>query len=77
MASGIQHSGGPLDRYRHYKGKVYEVLNLATHSETLESMVVYRALYGENKVWVRPEAMFFDEVALPDGTKVKRFEKQA
>ena len=40
--------------YRHYKGNLYELMELATHSETLEKMVVYRALYGERGVWVRP-----------------------
>lgn len=43
-------------RYRHFKGKEYEVLYIATHSETREKMVVYRALYGERGVWVRPQA---------------------
>ena len=49
-------------RYRHFKGKEYEVLRVATHSETLEPMVVYRALYGEGGLWVRPAAMWEERV---------------
>jgi len=49
-------------RYRHFKGLEYEVLCLAKHSETLEDMVVYRALYGEGGVWVRPASMFLETV---------------
>ncbi len=45
-------------RYRHYKGKDYEVIGLATHSETEEQLVVYRTLYGNFDLWVRPQAMF-------------------
>ena len=48
--------------YRHYKGNLYIVLDICYHSETLEKMVVYRALYGDNQLWVRPYDMFFDEV---------------
>lgn len=59
-------------RYRHYKGGEYEVLCEARHSETEEELVVYRALYGERGVWVRPRAMFCEEVEL-DGTLVPRF----
>lgn len=66
-----------LGRYRHYKGKDYEVLMCARHSETLEEMVVYRALYGEQAVWVRPKAMFFEDVILSDGSKRPRFVKIA
>ena len=52
-----------LDRvYRHYKGDEYLVVDVARHSETGEEMVVYRALYGEGQLWVRPLAMFFDEL---------------
>jgi hypothetical protein len=59
--------------YEHYKnGKRYEVLDVALHSETLEEMVIYRALYDENLVWVRPRAMFFEEVEI-EGRKVPRF----
>ncbi|WP_240034778.1 DUF1653 domain-containing protein [Glaciihabitans arcticus] len=60
--------------YRHYKGNDYEVLGLATHSETEESLVVYRALYGEFGLWVRPAAMFEETVEV-DGEKVPRFAK--
>ncbi len=49
-------------RYRHFKGKEYEVLGVASHSETLEPMVVYRALYGEGGLWVRPAAMWAEQV---------------
>jgi hypothetical protein len=62
-----------LGKYRHYKGNFYEVLSLATHSETLEPMVVYKALYGEQGIWVRPASMWNEEVETPDGI-VKRFE---
>ena len=65
-------------RYRHFKGKEYELLFLATHSETLEPMVVYRALYGERGVWVRPKAMFFspvDREKYPDVPQAWRFER--
>lgn len=48
--------------YKHYKGDLYIVLDVAQHSETLEKMIIYRALYGDNKLWVRPYNMFFDEV---------------
>lgn len=52
----------PNGRYRHYKGNEYEVLEIARHSETLEPMVVYRALYGEGDVWVRPAEMWNERV---------------
>ncbi len=59
-------------RYRHFKGNEYEVLCLATHSETLEPMVVYRALYGERGVWVRPASMW-NETVERDGKTHRRF----
>ena len=59
-------------RYRHYKGNEYRVLGLARHSETLESLVVYDALYGELGRWVRPAAMFVETVEV-DGRRVPRF----
>jgi hypothetical protein len=59
-------------RYRHYKGGEYDVLFEARHSETEESMVVYRALYGERGLWVRPKAMFLEAVEV-DGSEVPRF----
>lgn len=61
-----------LGKYRHYKGNEYEVIAVAKHSETLEPMVVYRALYGEGGVWVRPLSMWFDKIETPQGT-VNRF----
>ena len=63
------HIGG---KYRHYKGNLYEVVGVARHSETLEEMVVYRALYGEGGLWVRPLGMFLETVAV-DGKNVPRF----
>lgn len=64
----------PLGKYRHFKGKEYEVICIAKHSEDLSPMVVYRALYGDGGYWVRPLEMFLEEVEL-DGKKVRRFEK--
>lgn len=61
-------------RYRHFKGNEYEVLFLATHSETQESMVVYRALYGEGGIWVRPASMW-SEFVDRDGYSGPRFSK--
>ncbi len=58
--------------YRHYKGNMYEVIGIACHSETLEPMVVYRALYGEHGLWVRPAYMWDEEVET-GGEKIKRF----
>ena len=55
-------------RYRHFKGKLYEVMGVASHSETLEPMVVYRALYGEGGLWVRPAAMWNEIVHKPEYT---------
>jgi hypothetical protein len=59
-------------RYRHYKGQYYEVIETALHSETLQAFVVYRALYGEGNLWVRPRSMFLGTVEV-DGKKVPRF----
>ena len=61
-------------RYRHFKGKEYEVLFTATHSETREPYVVYRALYGEGGLWVRPAKMW-NEIVERDGKSFRRFEK--
>lgn len=58
--------------YRHYKGGRYEVIGVAKHSESLEEMVVYRALYGEGGLWVRPASMW-NEWVEKDGQKVLRF----
>ena len=62
-----------LGIYKHYKGKEYRVLGIATHSETLEKMVVYQALYGTYGIWVRPINMW-NEVVEVNGQQVKRFE---
>lgn len=59
-------------RYRHYKGGEYRVLGIARHSETLEPLVVYQALYGERGLWVRPHAMFA-ELIVRDGRPEPRF----
>lgn len=66
-----------LGKYKHYKGGMYEVLGVARHSETLEELVVYRALYvskefGENSLWVRPKGMFCEDIEVDDQT-VPRF----
>ncbi|WP_309496175.1 DUF1653 domain-containing protein [Sulfurovum sp.] len=58
--------------YQHYKGNYYEVLELARHSETEEWMVVYKTLYGEESIWVRPYEMFTENVSVK-GKEVKRF----
>ena len=60
-------------RYRHFKGNEYEVLYIAKHSETLEPMAVYKALYGEGGIWVRPASMW-NETVERDGKTFKRFE---
>ena len=59
--------------YRHFKGNLYEVIGVASHSETMEPMVVYRALYGECGLWVRPAAMW-NEIVDKDGYHGPRFQ---
>ena len=59
-------------RYRHYKGRDYEVIGVARHSETLEPLVLYRPLYNESGLWVRPYAMFFEEIE-HEGRRQPRF----
>jgi len=59
-------------KYRHYKRNDYEVIGVATHSETRESLVVYRPLYGEGALWVRPLAMFIEHVTV-EGKDMPRF----
>lgn len=59
-------------RYRHFKGNEYEVLGVAKNSETLEKMVIYKALYGEKETWVRPASMW-NEIVVSDGKRVRRF----
>jgi hypothetical protein len=66
-----------LGKYQHYKGKFYEVIGIAKHSETLEEFVVYKALYdskefGKNALWIRPKKMFLESVNV-NGKKVPRF----
>ena len=61
-----------LGKYRHFKGNEYEVIAIAKHSETCEEMVVYRALYGDGGVWVRPAAMW-NETVERDGKLSRRF----
>lgn len=61
-----------LGKYRHFKGKEYEVLGVATHSEDLSDMVIYRQLYGNHGVWVRPASMW-EETVEHNGEKVTRF----
>jgi hypothetical protein len=63
-----------LGRYRHYKGNDYEVIGEARHSETEEPFVVYRAVYGERGLWIRPLAMFLDTVIV-DGRSLPRFRR--
>ena len=58
--------------YRHFKGNLYRLLHVANHSETLEEMVVYQALYGEGKIWVRPLSMW-NETVERDGKTFPRF----
>lgn len=59
--------------YKHFKGNIYELLDVAKNSETLEDMVIYRACYGEGDLWVRPRAMWDEEIE-KDGEKFTRFE---
>ena len=61
-------------RYRHYKGNDYEVIGEARHSETEEPFVVYRALYGDRGLWIRPRAMFLDTIVV-DGRPLPRFQR--
>ncbi len=76
MAAGEPLPPLPVDpqpgRYRHYKGGEYEVIEICRHSETLEPLVVYRALYGERGLWVRPHAMWSERVMI-DGQAIPRF----
>ena len=59
--------------YQHYKGQLYQVFSVATHSETEEQLVVYQCLYGDYSLWVRPLSMFSEQVTLEDGKVVTRF----
>jgi cyclomaltodextrinase len=62
-----------MGTYRHYKGKEYELIGIAKNSETLEDFVIYRALYGDHQLWIRPKAMFFEQIQ-KDGKQFSRFE---
>lgn len=62
-----------LGKYRHFKGNEYEVIGLGTHSETLEAMVIYKALYGNGEIWLRPLSMWNDTVEY-NGRCLKRFQ---
>ena len=66
----------PPGLYRHYKGMMYEVVGTARHSESLAPMTLYRALYGERGLWVRPAGMFNEEVVI-DGVRQPRFTRQS
>ncbi len=61
-----------IGRYKHFKGNEYEVLHIASHSESLEEFVVYRALYGKYDIWVRPASMWNEKV-ICNGIEVERF----
>ncbi len=60
-------------KYRHFKGNLYELLDIVHHSESQEPLVLYRALYGEHGLWVRPLAMFFETIER-DGQQIQRFQ---
>lgn len=72
MTLDPSHPEVPAGRYRHYKGNEYTVLGVARHSETLEELVVYRPEYGERGLWVRPKAMFVENVTV-NGATMPRF----
>jgi len=61
-------------KYQHYKGNYYQVIGIAKHSESLEELVVYKALYGDNQLWVRPRQMFLEQVTW-DGKTQPRFRR--
>lgn len=63
------------EKYKHFKGNEYEIITFGKHSETLENFVVYKALYGDGEVWIRPIETFSDMKIFEDGTQVKRFLK--
>jgi len=64
----------PTGLYRHYKGNLYEVLDTVRHSESLEPLTLYRALYGDRGLWVRPAAMFNESLEM-NGVMTPRFTK--
>lgn len=59
--------------YKHYKGNLYKIVAISKNSETLEDMVVYQAMYGNNEMWVRPKDMFFEDITTGDGQIIPRF----
>lgn len=65
--------GSSTGRYRHYKGHKYEVIGTALHSETEEEFVIYRAEYGERRLWIRPAAMFVETIMV-EGRPCSRFQ---
>ena len=71
----MKRQGEPMrtGTYRHYKGQHYEVIGVARHSESEEELVVYRCLYGDFSLWVRPLAMF-NETVVVDGHEIPRFQ---
>lgn len=73
MSNAMENTELKQGRYRHFKGNEYELLYIATHSETLEKFVVYKALYGEGGIWVRPLSMW-SETVTRDGKTFRRFE---
>ena len=72
IKSVVENNMLKLGKYRHYKGKEYEVIGVAKHSETLEKLVVYKALYGKGFIWVRPLKIFLEKIEV-DGKKIPRF----
>jgi len=72
LRSAAENNMLKLGQYQHYKGGKYEVIGIARHSETNEELVIYRALYGDRKIWARPLAIFLEEVEVK-GKKIPRF----
>lgn len=71
----MSHKPGDITgKYRHYKGKKYEVIGVGTHTENEEKMVIYKALYTPYQIWLRPYKMFFETVAV-NSEEIPRFEK--
>ncbi|AXI04340.1 DUF1653 domain-containing protein [Aquirhabdus parva] len=78
MQHGLENTDSTIEplkngRYRHYKGQFYQVLGTARHSETREWLVVYRCLYDDYSLWVRPLEMFIESIVLENGVQVPRF----